>query len=263
MNPVALRLAAELGGSVLSSPGGGLILVEHIQRHGLAQVLVVGRSAAELLAPLEAIHELPVKGVALNVACALPLPGSDFDRALEHHRRRIGALVTALDAGLPWLAERPMLAHRLPGRLFSPVPVPLAKAPLGPLEKAELKRHLSAWGKDRRSQTFRRPEWREVAGGFEVDLWPGVAIPAGCELLVPPLVLPTATPVSEVLRAALRSAMGCPIPFLPVPGDPAPLHALSRLAPAAMAFRGPVSAWAQAFAGLSRLPAPLHFCARC
>ncbi len=51
MNPEALRLAAELGGSVLSAPGGGLVLVERIQGHGLPQVLVLGRSAEDLREP--------------------------------------------------------------------------------------------------------------------------------------------------------------------------------------------------------------------
>ena len=124
------------------------------------------------------------------------------------------------------------------------------------------------WDKARRKMTFRRPEWREAPdheqhGGFEADLWPGVPLPGGAELRVPPLVLPEATALTDALRTALRAATGQPIPFLPLPGDPAPLHALRTLTPEATAFRGPARAWELAFEGISRLPAPPHFCARC
>jgi len=268
MNPEALRLAAELGGSVLSAPGGSLILVERIQGHGLPQVLVLGRMAADLREPLAAATAVQAQGVALNMVGLLPLPDCDLPRALGLHRRRLGALVCALDAGLPWLEGKPMLVRRMPGRIARPVPVALAKSPMGPLEKAELKRFLSDWDKARRKMTFRRPEWREAPdhaehGGFEADLWPGVPIPEGAELRVPPLVLPEGTALTHALRAALRTATGQPIPFLPLPADPAPLHALRTLTPEATAFSGPVRAWELAYEGLSRLPAPPHFCARC
>ena len=115
---------------------------------------------------------------------------------------------------------------------------------------------------------FRRPEWREAPdheehGGFETDLWTGVPLPDGAELRVPPLVLPCATSLTEVLRAALRSATGMPVPILPMPEDPSALHALRQLTPEIAAFRGPLQAWELALTGLSRLPGPAHFCARC
>ncbi|WP_243384842.1 hypothetical protein [Geothrix alkalitolerans] len=269
MNPEALRLAAELGGSLLSAPGGGsLVLVERIQAHGLPQALVLGRTAEDLREPLEAADAVQARGLPLNLLGLVPAPGSDLAAALDLHHRRLGALVCALDAGLPWLDGKPMLVRRLPGRIARGLPVALEKAPMGPLEKAELKGFLADWDKDRRKMTFRRPEWREAPdheqhGGFETDLWPGVPLPEGAELRVPPLVLPEATALTNALRTALRAATGQPVPFLPLPGDPAPLHALRALTPEATAFRGPARAWELAFEGLSRLPAPPHFCARC
>lgn len=265
MNPQALRLAAELGGSVLSAPGGGLILVERLQGHGLPQVLVLGRTADDLREPLEAASTVHARGLAVNVLGLVAVPGCDLASALGLHRRRLGALVGALDAGLPWLDGRPMLARRMPGRIASAMPAPLEKAPMGPLEKAQLKAFLPDWAKARRRETFRRPAWREAPdhGGFEADLWPGVPLPEGAELRVPPLVLPEGTALADALRTALRAATGQPIPFLPLPADPAPLHALRTLTLEATAFRGPARAWELALEGLSRLPAPPHFCARC
>lgn len=270
MQPAALQLAAELGGVLLSGGQGAgtLLLVERLKGHALPQVAVLGRKGADLLAPLEAAERAQAAGVELNLLALLPLPDCDLPRALEHHRRRIGALVAALDAGLPWLGDKPMLARRLPGRITRAAPVPLAKAPMGPLEKRELKAFLSDWEKDRRKMVFRRPEWRASEdlphrGGFETELWPGVPLPEGAELRVPPLELPFATPMTDVLRAALRAAMGQPVPILPLPADPSALHALRHLTPEIAAFRGPVQAWEKALAGLARLPGPPHFCARC
>ncbi|WP_026852715.1 hypothetical protein [Geothrix fermentans] len=277
MNPEGLRLAAELGGAVLSAPGdqggGGLVLVERLQGHGLPQALVLGRRAEDVSEALAAASAVQARGLALNVLGLVPVPGCDLAAALALHRRRLGALVCALDAGLPWLDGKPMLVRRLPGRIARALPVALPKAPMGPLEKAELKRFLAGWDKDRRKMTFRRPEWREAPdhagsdhggqGGFETDLWPGVPLPEGAELLVPPLVLPESTALTDVLRTALRAATGQPISFLPLPGDAAPLHALRSLTLQATAFRGPLRAWELAFEGLTRLPAPPHFCARC
>ena len=268
MNPAALQLAAELGGTLLSGTAGSLLLVERIQGHGLPQVLVLGRGAADLLEPLEAAERAQAQGLALNLLALVPLPGCDLAAALDLHRRRIGALVAALDAGLPWLGGKPMLARRLPGRIFRAAPVPLAKAPLGPLEKSELKAFLADWEKDRRKMIFRRPEWREAPdhaehGGFETDLWPGVPLPDGAELRVPPLELPGATPLTEALRSALRTATGLSVPLLPMPADPSALHALRQLTAEIAVFRGPLRAWELALAGLARLPGPPHFCARC
>jgi hypothetical protein len=272
MHPAAFQLTAELGGTLLSGAAGGmeggLLLVERIKGHGLPQVAVLGRGAAEVLEPLEAAERVQAEGLEVNLLALVPLPGCDLAVALTLHRRRIGALVAALDVGLPWLGGKPMLARRLPGRIRRATPVPLAKAPMGPLEKGELKAFLADWEKDRRKMIFRRPEWREAPdheehGGFETDLWSGVPLPDGAELRVPPLVLPSATPLAEVLRAALRTATGMPVPILPMPEDPSTLHALHLLTPEIAAFRGPVRAWELALAGLSRLPGPPHFCARC
>jgi len=266
MNPAALQLAAELGGTLLSgTTGGGLLLVERIKGHALPQVAVLGRSAADLLNALEAAEQIQIEGVEVNLLALVPLPGCDLAASLELHRRRIGALVAALDAGLPWLGGKPMLVRRLPGRIRRSAPVPLAKAPMGPLEKGELKTFLADWDKDRRKMVFRRPEWRESPDqvGFETDLWSGVPLPDGAELLVPPLELPFATPLTDTLRAALRTTTCASVPFLPLPADPAPLHALRLLTPEIAAFRGPVRAWELALAGLSRLLGPPHFCARC
>jgi hypothetical protein len=102
-----------------------------------------------------------------------------------------------------------------------------------------------------------------VEGGFETDFWPGVALPAGAEERIPPMELPTAAPLMEVLRSSLRTVLGRPIPLLPLPGDPSQLHALAQLTPSFAAFRGPVEAWRLAYQKLADLPAPPHFCARC
>ena len=268
MNPAALQLAAELGGTLLSGTAGGFLLVERIQGHGLPQVAVLGRGAADLLEPLEAVERAQAAGLPLNLLALVPLPGCELAAALDLHRRRIGALVAALDAGLPWLNGKPMLVRRMPGRILRAAPVPLAKAPLGPLEKSELKAFLADWEKDRRKMVFRRPEWREAPdhaahGGFETDLWPGVPLPEGADLQVRPLELPCATPLTIALRAALRTATGTTVPVLPMPGDPSALHALRLLTPEIAAFRGSVRAWELALRGLSRLPSPPHFCARC
>lgn len=267
MNPAALQLAAELGGTLLSGAGttGSLLLVERLQGHGLPQVVVLGRDASDLLAPLEAAERAQAEGLQLNVLALLPLPDCHLPAALELHRRRLGALVAALDAGLPWLGGKPMLTRRLPGRIRSATPVPLTKTPMGPLEKAELKAFLADWEKGQRKRVFRQPEWRSRPDqdGLETELWPGVPLPPGADLLVPPLTLPFATPVTDVLRAALRTAMGVPVPFLPLPEDPSALHALRLLTPDIAAYRGPSRAWELALLGLSRLPAPAHFCARC
>ncbi|MFN8011862.1 MAG: hypothetical protein U0P81_10720 [Holophagaceae bacterium] len=265
MNPLALRLAAELGGSLLSGPGPSLDLlaIERVKAHGLPQVLVASAHAPDLLEPLAAIASAQEAGLDLNLVAVLVLPGTVPEAAFRHHRRRLGALSCALDAGLAWLGGRPMLAKRLPGRIRAARPVALPKAPLAPLEKAELKAFLPDWDKARRQAVFRQPPWAAVADGLETLLWPGVEPPEGAELLVAPLVLPTATPLAEALRISLRAALGQAVPCLPLPGDPTLLHALRGLGPEVAAFRGPEAAWRQAFERIAALPAPPHFCARC
>ena len=268
MHPAAFQLAADLGGTLLGSTAGGLLVVERIKEHGMPQVAVLGRGAVDVLEPLEAAERVQARGLGLNLVALVPLPGCDLAAALGLYRRRIGALVAALDAGLPWLGGKPMLPNRLPGRIFRATPVRLAKAPMGPLEKDRLKGLLADWEEDRRKRVFRRSEWLAVLdhaghGGFKTHLWPGVPLPDGAEWRVPPLELPCATPLMDALRVALRTATGLPVPFLPLPEDPAPLHALRLLTPEIAAFRGPVRAWELALVSLSRLPGPPHFCARC
>ena len=260
MDMAALQLAADLGGSVLSGEGGALVLVERQRGHGLPALLVLGTRTSHLLAALEAWETC---AVCLNVSALLPAPGADLRVALRFHRRRIGSLLAALDASLPWLEDRPMLAKRVPGRIFRPSPEKLGKAPLSPLEKDDLKSFLPEWDKPRRREAFRRGRWVEVEGGFETDLWPGVALPTDAQVRVPPLELPTATALMEALRSSLRAAFKQPIPLLPLPRDPSNLHALAQLTPSIAAFRGPVEAWRMAYEKLADLPAPPHFCARC
>lgn len=263
MNPAALRLAAELDASLLSTKDGSLLLVERIRAHGLPQVAVLGRSAEDLRVPLEVAERAQASGLALNLVGLLAVD-CDLAAALAIHSRRIGALVAALDAGLPWLGDRPMLARRLPGRLFSPHQVDLPPVAMGPLEWSALTTHLLDWTEAVREATFRRPPWQACpGGGFETDLWTGVPLPAGVEVRLAPLDLPTATPLSDLLRQALRTATGGPVPLLPLPADPAPLQALLKITPHIAAFRGPVAAWEAALWGMATLPAPPHFCARC
>lgn len=245
----ALRLAAELGGARLSGEGGPLVLVERVRAHGLPAVAVLARDPAQLAAPLAAWEG---SDAPLNLTAMLPPPGTDLAPALAFHRRRIGALSAALDASLPWLADRPMLAKRLPGRLAADADLP--PAPLGPLERAELRAFVADWSDAAFDAVFLRPARL---------LWPEVELPPGAEILTPPLRLAVGSPLLDALRGALRTALGQPIPLLPLPEDPAGLQALKVLTPEVAAFRGPEAAWAQAFRALAALPAPPHFCARC
>ncbi len=260
MDIEALRLAADLGGTVLSGQGGSLVLVERVRRHGLPSLLVLGTRATHLLEALEAWESCDAD---VNFCAVLPAPGTDLGAALNFHRRRIGSLVAALDASLPWLDDQPMLAKRLVGRVFMASAKKLAKAPQSPLEKEELKTFLPTWDKARRRETFRRGFWVATEGGFVMDLWPGVGAPKDAEVRVHPLELSTSTPLMEALRTSLRGAFGHPIPLLPLPADPSGLHALRQLTPNIAAFRGPAEAWRLALQRLADLPAPPHFCARC
>jgi hypothetical protein len=245
----ALRLAAELGGTRVSGPGGPLLLVERVRAHGLPAVAVLGREAGH---PREALEAWAASDAPLNLTVLLPLPETDLAVALAAQRRRIGAVTAALDASLPWLEEKPMLAKRLPGRIAGGTP--LEPAPLGPLEAAELRAFLHGWEESRFRETFTPA--RSL-------FWPDAILPDGAELEVPPLRLAVGSPLMDALRSALRRALHQPIPLLPLPEDPSGLHALRILTKEVAAFRGPAAAWGLTFQGLATLPAPPHFCARC
>lgn len=247
MSLEALRLAAELGGARLAGEGGALVLVERSRGHGLPCVAVLGREPAHLR---EALQAWEGSKAPLNFTGILPLPDTRLAAALAFHRRRIGALTAALDASLPWLAGKPMLAKRLPGLLAADAA--LDPAPMGPLERADLRDFFG--GEDQIEPLFIRPARL---------LWPEVAVPEGAELRVPPLRLAVGTPLMDGLRDALRRAFNGPVPLLPLPEDPSGLHALRVLTPEIAAFRGPAAAWDRAFQRLAALPAPPHFCARC
>ncbi len=248
----ALRLAAELGGTRLSGPGGPLVLVERIRAHGLPTLAVLGRDPSHLQEALEAWDG---SQAPLNLTAILTAPGTDLAEALSAQRRRIGAVTAALDAGLPWLAGRPMLAKRLPGRIAEGTH--LAPAPMGPLEAAELTDFLNDWTPEQIHDTFIQP-----ASQFgERLLWPDV--PADAPAMIAPMRLAVGSALMDALRGALRRALNQPIPLLPLPEDPSGLHALRILSPHVAAFRGPVAAWLFALQALSELPAPPHFCARC
>lgn len=246
MSAQSLRWAAELGGTRLSGEGGPLILVERIRAHGLPAVAILGREPSHLREPLEAWEQ----GAApLNLAAILAPAGTDLGRALAAQRRRIGAVSACLDAALPWLEGKPMLAKRLPGLAAEGRPGP---AFLGPMERDELRAFLSHWDDARFEATFLSSD-RLV--------WPDSEPPI--QIQVESLRLAVGSPLLDALRDALRRELGTPIPLLPLPEDPSGLHALRALSPHLAAFRGPMGAWDRAFQALARLPAPPHFCPRC
>jgi hypothetical protein len=245
----ALRLAAELGGARLSGPGGPLVLVERVRAHGLPALAVLGRAPEHLREALKAWDE---GSAPINLTAILPLPGTDLPEALTAQRRRIGAVTAALDASLPWLDGKPMLAKRLPGRVVEDAK--LEPVPLGPLEAEELRAFLEGWDEARLRATFTPAA---------TLLWPDALLPAGARLLVPPLRLAVGSALLDALRDALRRALHQPIPLLPLPEDPSGLHALGVLSRHVAAFHGPAAAWGLALRSLAALPAPPHFCARC
>jgi len=238
-----LRLAAQWQGAFLSGEGGGLLLVERVREHRDPRLALLA-PAPEALAP--ALKAWAASEVPLSLVGLVPLPGADLGQVLRREARRIGALVGALDLGLRSLGEAPHLVRRLPGRL-DPTPAGLAPLPLTSLQAFDLRRYLGEL-----------PAW-----ALGEDLWWEGPAPAGCRVLVAPLELPTATPLTEALRAALRAQARGPVDFLPQPGDPAPLHALRELTPAATAFPAEGAAWDEALRRLAVLPAPAHFCGRC
>ncbi len=238
-----LRLAGEWGGSLLSGEGGPLLLVERLRTHTAPRLAVLVRRIEELRDPLAAWEAGPG---TLTLVGLLPLPGADLPQVLARETRRIGALVAALDAGLPHLPGPPHLVRRLPGRV-SGGGTAFAPLPLTGIQAFELTRRcgdLPAWAQEGQ-------HW-----------WEGPA-PAEATVEVPPLTLPTATPLTDALRAALRTTSPDPVDFLPLPGDPGPLHALRKLTPEATAFRAEAAGWREALRRLAELPSPAHFCARC
>lgn len=262
MDLAALRLATELGGHLLSGsePAHDLILIEHIQAHGLPTLLIFGGHPGDLTEPLAACGG---SRAPINVVLTLPGKGTELAVALPFHKLRIGSLVGAVDASLPWLEGRPMMPKRLPGRLRASRPLPLEPAFLRPLERSDLRSHLQAWDEPRVTAAFIQPPWQSREGEYTVSWWPEVARPEGAEALSSPRVLPSQAPFPEALRAALRQSSTGPVPWLPHPGDPANLHALASLTPDLAGFRGPAEAWALAFERLAGLPSPPHFCGRC
>ena len=262
MDLAALRLATELGGHLLSGPepAHDLILIEHNRAHGLPTLLIFGDNPVDLTDPLAACGGSRAQ---LNVTLILPGQGTQLAVALPFHKLRIGSLVGAVEASLPWLEGRPMMPKRLPGRLQASRPLPLEPAFLRPLERSDLRSHLQAWDEHRVAGTFIQPPWQSGQGEYTVSWWPEVSRPDGAEVLASPLVLPSQAPFPETLRTALRQCVTGPVPWLPHPGDPANLHALASLTPGIAGFRGPREAWALAFERLADLPSPPHFCGRC
>lgn len=262
MDLSALRLATDMGGQLLlgPTPAHALVLVERIQAHGLPCLLVLGRTPRDLEAPLEAMARSKAR---INLTGALPARTTILQQALAYHKNHMGSLLGALDAGLPWLGDRPMMPKRLPGRLRATGPLDLEPASLRPLEKADLEAQLGASARETLDPVFLRPRWNQEEGGFFASWWPGVPKPDGAEIVRPCLTLPSNTPFTEALRASLRLGSTRPVPWLPHPEDPAGLQALAQLTTELAGFRGSTDDWGEALDRLADLPAPPHFCSRC
>lgn len=244
MSLEGLRLAADWQGALLTGEGGSLLLVERLRAHTSPRLALLA-PRVEALGPALAAWE--ATGAPLTLVGLVPLPGADLARVLGREARRIGALVGALDLGLPRLGATPHLVRRLPGRVH-PEGLDLPPLALTRIQAFELRRHLGDL-----------PAWATASGGW----WEG-NLPEGARAEVAPLLLPTATPFTEALRGALRAAAGGAVDFLPHPGDPAPLHSLTALTPAATALpEVPEGAWGEILHRVANLPAPPHFCARC
>jgi hypothetical protein len=238
-----LRLAAQWQGALLSGEGGPLLLLERVREH-TGPRLALFAPRPEVLAP--ALEAWAASTVNLNLVGLVPIAETDLPRALDREARRIGALVAALDLSQPSLGPAPHLLRRLPG-ILEPGVDGLPDLPLTSIQAFELRRYLGAL-----------PRWA-IEGR---QWWDGPA-PSSARVVAEPLLLPTATPLTEALRGALRATCAGPVDFLPVPGDPRPLQALRRLTPAATAFSGDALTWREALQRLAELPAPAHFCARC
>lgn len=263
MNLLQLQLAERLGGTLLQAPRSApLVIAERIARHGAPQVLVLSADPAALEKVLHATGALQAQGLDLNLVAVLD-PGAGLAESLQAHRRRLGSLLCALDAGSAWPADKFMLAKRLPGRIRAVEPVPMAAARLSPLERTLLEDHLSSWPRERLDGIFVQPAWEPSRSGWTARWWAGVEIPATAEIVQPGIELQTTSPMAGALRAALRAESNFPVPILPLDGDPARLHALVLLCPDVQVFHGESPVWSRALLNLARLPAPTHFCARC
>jgi hypothetical protein len=258
-----LLLAERLGGTLLQGLGAAsLVIAERIVRHGAPQVLALSAKSEDLEEPLDSIGRLQAQGLDLNLVAVLA-PVDGLPQAFRIHIRRLGSLVCALDAGTPWSATRPVLAKRLPGRLWIKQRVQLPPARLSPLELSQLRDLFPNWTQEQALAIFANPSWEPAGAGWTARWWPGVEVPEGAEILLPCLELPTATPVMEALRDALRASTHQPVPILPLDADPARLQALQVLGPEVQIFHGGPAAWSRAFLNLAKLPPPPHFCGRC
>ncbi|HJV22177.1 MAG TPA: hypothetical protein VJ570_05750 [Holophagaceae bacterium] len=238
-----LRLAAEWQGALLTGEGGPLLLIERVREHTGPRLALFGQRPEQLAPALEA---WAASDVNLTLVGLVPLATTDLPRALQREFRRIGALLGALDLSQSPLGPAPHLVRRLPG-LLTGGEAAGSELPLTGIQAFELRSYcdgLPAWAAPGR-------HW-----------WEGPA-PTGAEVLAEPLALPTAIPLTDALRGVLRSRAQGPVDFLPLPGDPRPLHALKRLTPAATVFTGDAGVWREVLARLAALPAPAHFCGRC
>jgi hypothetical protein len=258
-----LQLAERLGGTLLQAPHSvPIVIAERIARHGAPQVLVLAGEPAALEKALHATGRLQAQGLDLNLVALLD-PGAGLPEALVVHRRRLGSLLCALDAGTTWPEDKFLLAKRLPGRIQAEAPVQLPPARLSPLERSQLEGHFPSWPKERLDRVFVQPAWEPSGSGWTARWWPGVDLPPQVGIVQPGIELQTASPLAEALRAALRAEQNWPVPILPLDGDPARLHALIRLCTDVQVFHGESPVWTRALQNLARLPAPMHFCARC
>lgn len=258
-----LQIVERIGGTLLQAPGAiPLIIAERIARHGAPQVLALFANPQTLEPVLDVVAALHAQGLDLNLIGLID-PGAGLAGALQIHRRRLGALLCALDACTPWPGDSPMLAKRLPGLIRSREPLPLADARLSPLERSQLRDYDPSLSTDDLETQFVSPAWSPSGGHWLARLWPGVALPDGAETVVPGFELQTAAPFADALRSALRAESGRPVPFLPLAADPSRLQALGLLCPEVQIFQGSAAAWTRALAALAQLPAPPHFCARC
>lgn len=263
MDVSRLQLAERIGGTLLQAPGTvPLVVAERLARHGAPQVLALFSGPEAVEPVLQVVGTLQAEGLDLNLSCLLD-PGAGLAEALQIHRRRLGALLCALDACTPWPGDTPMLAKRLPGWIRSREPIPLAAARLSPLERSLLRGQGLSGSQEDLDAVYVTPAWTPSGGQWVARHWPGVDLPDGCEGIVPGIELQTAAPFADALRSALRAESGGPVPCLPLAADPSRLHALGLLCQDAQVFHGSAGAWSRALAALARLPAPPHFCARC